>query len=113
VRHLMERLGFLGFFEDVVDSEEVGVEKPDPRIFEIALKRVGAAPGETVFVGDIYNVDVVGGRGAGLRVVLVDERGLYPEADCPRVRSLAELADHLAPGGRRGADNLLDSQSAR
>ncbi len=47
-------------------------------------------------------MDVVGARAAGVRPVLLDEAGLYPEADCPRVRSLAELAGHLAPpeGGR-------------
>jgi len=45
---------------------------------------------------------VVGARAAGIRPVLLDEAGLYPEADCPRVRSLAELAGHLdPPGGAR------------
>lgn len=112
VRRLMERLGFLGYFELVVDSAEVGVEKPDPRIFRIALQKTGAAPSETIFVGDVYNVDVVGGRAAGIRVVLVDEAGLHPEADCPTVASLAELAAHLAPGMRR-VDFLLDSKTAR
>jgi FMN phosphatase YigB (HAD superfamily) len=43
-------------------------------------------------------VDVVGARAAGLRGVLLDEAGLYPDADCPRVRSLAELVDRIAEG---------------
>ena len=60
-------------------------------------------------MGDIYQVDVVGARAAGLRAVLVDEAGLYPDADCPRVRSLAELAAHLAPDTGRGTGFLLDS----
>jgi putative hydrolase of the HAD superfamily len=98
VRQLMARLGFLELFEEVLDSAVEGVEKPDPRIFQRALERLEASPEESLFVGDIYNVDVVGGRGAGLRVVLVDEAGLYDGADCPRVGSLAELAAHLAPG---------------
>ena len=113
VRQLLDRLGFLDFFVAVVDSGEEGVEKPDPRIFQIALERTGGDPGEVLHVGDIYHVDVVGARAAGLRVVLVDEAGLYPEADCPRVRSLAELAAHLAPSPRAGADFLLDSGTAR
>jgi len=50
-------------------------------------------------VGDIYHVDVVGARAAGIRPVLVDAGGLYGDADCPRVRSLSELAAHLAPAG--------------
>ena len=42
-------------------------------------------------------MDVVGARAAGVRPVLLDEAGLYPDADCPRVRSLVELADHFDP----------------
>ena len=68
---------------------------------------------ETLFVGDIYHVDVVGGRRAGLRVVMVDEKGLYGEADCPRVRSLVELANHLAARPGQDGDFLLDSATAR
>lgn len=113
VVRLFERLGFSRFFEEVLDSADVGVEKPDPRIFQMALERTGAKVDETLFVGDIYHVDVVGGRAAGLRVVLVDEGGLHPEADCPRVRSLAELAAHLGGGARPEPDFLLDSKSAR
>jgi putative hydrolase of the HAD superfamily len=113
VRLLLERLGFLGLFEEVLDSQVEGVEKPDPRIFQLALERLGASPEETLFVGDIYHVDVVGGRAAGLRVVMVDEGGLYGDADCPRVRSLAELADHLLAGAGPGEDFLLDSDTAR
>ena len=94
--------GFLDLFDEVLDSAVEGVEKPDPRIFRLALERLGARAEEALFVGDIYHVDVVGGRAAGLRVVLVDEAGLYDDADCPRVRSLVELADHLAPGAGHG-----------
>jgi FMN phosphatase YigB (HAD superfamily) len=52
-----------------------------------------------VHVGDFYSVDVVGARAAGIRPVLLDEGDLYPDADCPRVRSLAQLAEHLDPPG--------------
>lgn len=105
VRPLLERLGFLDLFEEVLDSAVEGVEKPDPRIFQLALERLGASPEEALFVGDIYHVDVVGGRAAGIRVVMVDEAGLYADADCPRVRSLVELADHLVPG--RGTTEIF------
>ena len=79
-----------------------GVEKPDPRLFLLALERLGAAPGEAAARRGLLHVDVVGARAAGIRPVLLDEAGLYPDADCPRVRSLAELAGHLdPPGGAR------------
>jgi putative hydrolase of the HAD superfamily len=102
VRGLLGRLGLLELFEQVLDSAVEGIEKPDPRIFLRALERLETSPDEALFVGDIYNVDVVGGRRAGLRVVLVDEAGLYEDADCPRVGSLAELAAHLVPAVGNG-----------
>jgi putative hydrolase of the HAD superfamily len=113
VRRLMERLGFLELFDVVIDSAVVGVEKPDPGIFRLALERTGARAEEAIYAGDIYSIDVVGARGAGIRPVLVDEADLYPDADCPRVRSLAELARHLLAAVQPGGDFLLDSESER
>jgi putative hydrolase of the HAD superfamily len=102
LRLLFERLGLTPAFEVVLDSAEEGVEKPDARLFRMALERLGGDAATALHVGDIYHVDVVGARAAGIRPVLLDEAGLYPEADCPRVRSLAELAGHLdPPGGAR------------
>ena len=49
-------------------------------------------------MGDLYEVDVVGARAAGVRGVLLDERGLYEDADCPRVRSLHELVQQISDG---------------
>jgi putative hydrolase of the HAD superfamily len=99
---LFDRLELTPFFDAILDSAVEGVEKPDPRLFLIALERVGAAPGEAAHVGDFYSVDVAGARAAGIRPILLDEAGLYPDADCPRVRSLTELAEHLdPPGGAR------------
>jgi HAD superfamily hydrolase (TIGR01549 family) len=95
---LFERLRLGESFDCVLDSQEEGVEKPDPRIFEIALARSGATAASTIHVGDLYQVDVVGARAAGLRGVLLDQAGLYADADCPRVRSLADLVDQIARG---------------
>jgi HAD superfamily hydrolase (TIGR01509 family) len=96
---VMDRLGLSRFFDVMLDSHLEGVEKPDPRLFEIALERAGARPETTLHVGDFYWIDVQGARAAGLSAVLLDSAGLYPDADCPRVRSLGELADRLAAPG--------------
>jgi putative hydrolase of the HAD superfamily len=93
-----ERLGLSRAVECVVDSTDVGVEKPDPAIFEHALARLGARRETTVHVGDLYNVDVVGARAAGLRAVLFDPLDLSADEPCERVRSLDELASLLADG---------------
>lgn len=94
----MARVGLEGLVDCVLDSYDERVEKPDPRLFEIALERSGAARETTIHVGDLYNVDVVGARNAGIRAVLVDEADLRPDADCPRIRSLDELVTRIRAG---------------
>jgi putative hydrolase of the HAD superfamily len=98
LRAHMARLGLDGMVDHVIDSCDEGVEKPDPRLFQIALARAGAAVESTIHVGDIYQVDVVGARAAGLRAVLLDEAGLHAHADCPRVGSLEELVEQIHGG---------------
>jgi HAD superfamily hydrolase (TIGR01509 family) len=98
LRAHLDRLGLTSRFDVVLDSADEGVEKPDPRFFEIALEKSGARKATTIHVGDLYYVDVVGARSAGLRGVLLDEANLRPDADCPRVRSLGELVQRVAGG---------------
>ena len=76
-RHL-ENAGVREGIEFVVDSHRVGVEKPDPRIFAIALERLGTAPERALYVGDIRSVDETGARAAGLHFVLIDPWGITP-----------------------------------
>jgi len=109
LHRLFDRLGLLASFDVVLDSAVEGVEKPDARFFRLALDRLGADAGTAVHVGDVYHVDVVGARSAGIRPILVDEAGLYPDADCPRVRSLAELARHLVDAEPPGGDLAISA----
>jgi len=83
----------------VVDSAIVGVEKPDPRIFTHALEAGGVAPERALHVGDLYAVDVVGARAAGVRGVLLDPFDDWDGVDCPRARDLQELVQRLLNGG--------------
>jgi len=86
-----DRLGLTRAFDVIFDSFNEGVEKPDPRLFRIALERSGAEASTTLHVGDLYHVDVAGARAAGLTPALLDVADLYPDCDCLRVRSLTEL----------------------
>ncbi len=88
---VLDRVGLAKYFACVIDSFNEGVEKPDPRLYQIALSRSGARADRTLHVGDLYHVDVAGARAAGLAAVLFDAADLYPDCDCPRVRSLEEL----------------------
>lgn len=98
LRAHMNRLGLADKFDHVLDSADEGVEKPDPRFFDIALERSGASKDTTIHVGDLYYVDVMGARGGGLRGVLLDEADLRPDADCPRIRTLHDLVEKIAAG---------------
>jgi putative hydrolase of the HAD superfamily len=91
LRHLFDRLGLSGAVDVLFDSHEEGVEKPDPRLFQIALAKANGQPQTTLHVGDLYHVDVVGARAAGLHAVLLDIAGLYDGYDCPRIRAFADL----------------------
>jgi putative hydrolase of the HAD superfamily len=96
VREALARVGLSDNVDMIVDSHEEGIAKPDPRLFTTALRRAHGRPESTVHVGDMYSVDVVGARAAGLRAILFDASGLYAAFDCPKVRHLQELADRIA-----------------
>jgi putative hydrolase of the HAD superfamily len=86
-------------FDVILDSALVGVEKPDPAIFRAALTALGVAPQDALYVGDLYDVDVVGARAAGMEAVLLVPDVTAPGPQCRRVQSLVALADDLLTGG--------------
>lgn len=102
LRHLFDRLDLTRWFDALLDSHEWGVEKPDPRLFHLALAESGSEAAHTAHVGDLYHVDIAGARQAGLaHAVLYDVANLYEHADCPRISRLAELLHWLdATAGR-------------
>jgi HAD superfamily hydrolase (TIGR01509 family) len=93
---MVEAQGWADCFDVLVDSEKVGVSKPDPRIFDFALEGLGLPPDQLVHVGDYYSTDVVGARRAGVEGVLYDPQGAYGPLDCPVVHDLRELPGLLA-----------------
>jgi len=99
VRALLESLGLGRHLDFVIDSSEVGVEKPDARIFALALARAGVEPAEAVYVGDLYSVDVRGARAAGVEGILLDPGGHWGQRDC-RLATGPLAAVRLALAGR-------------
>jgi HAD superfamily hydrolase (TIGR01549 family) len=92
---MLDRVGLSRYFDVICDSCIERVEKPDPRYFQIALERSGSRAESTTHVGDLYHVDVVGARRAGLDAVLLDSANLYEDADCVRVHTLAQLVERI------------------
>lgn len=77
--------------EFVVDSQIVGIEKPDPGIFRIALERMAVAPERALYVGDLRSVDERGARAAGMHAVILDPFGDYVPGDRPSIASIGDL----------------------
>jgi putative hydrolase of the HAD superfamily len=95
IEDVLRRCGIADCFASITDSGIVGSEKPHPEIFAAALEKMKAQPGESLYVGDVYSVDYVGARGAGMDAVLFDVAGAYRDRDLPRVDSLAGLESWL------------------
>jgi putative hydrolase of the HAD superfamily len=85
VRRLLDRTGLLDLLEVLAFSDEVGVPKPEPRIFEAALGPLGTAPAAALHVGDLRRTDVAGARRLGMRSVRIrdhfDDPSEHAEAD--------------------------------
>lgn len=97
--HMAERLASLGFapyFEHVIDSGNVGYEKPTPQIFQAAVEAMSAEPQRSLYLGDIYSVDYLGAQNAGLKAMLMDVAAVYATRSVPRVESLEEFENKVA-----------------
>ncbi|HEY3209437.1 MAG TPA: HAD family hydrolase [Actinomycetota bacterium] len=98
----LERMGLGTYLHATVFSSEVGVRKPDPRIFQEALDRLGVEPGETTFVGDRLYDDVSGAQAAGMRAVLTrqfrheDDPEYAPDAVISDLAELPGVLDRMA-----------------
>ncbi len=88
----LERMGLAQYLDATVFSSEVGVRKPDPRIFQEALDRLRVEPPETVFVGDRLYDDVSGAQAVGMRSVLTRQ---FRQEDDPEYAPDAMIA-HLS-----------------
>lgn len=92
----LDRCGFSPHIDALVTSEETGVAKPDPAIFEAALRRVEAASDEAVMLGDSWPFDIEGARATGIRAVWLNRLGVErPDRSVPELRSLEPAAEAL------------------
>ena len=91
----MDGLGLSELLDAVVSSADVGLHKPDPRIFELACERLGVAPSDAAHVGDHQYADIIGAEAVGMVPVLIDRHGGENPGNERFVRSLDELEDAL------------------
>jgi putative hydrolase of the HAD superfamily len=85
IRELLDRQGLLEHLEVCIFSDEAGVPKPHPSVFQAALEPLGARPEESAHVGDLRRTDVAGARGFGMRSIRIrwhhDDQSDHAEAD--------------------------------
>ncbi|MNW23454.1 Pyrimidine 5'-nucleotidase YjjG [compost metagenome] len=93
----LDQLQLRSYFETVIVSQAVRLDKPDRRIFELALQRIGATPQQTWYVGDHPVNDVQGASRAGLQTVWLEGFEEWPDEVVERpqhtIRQLSELLD--------------------
>ena len=93
---LLKDTGLLPMLDVAVTSQDAGVNKPNPEIFWKALRRAGVKAAEAIYVGDQYQIDVLGANKAGMKGILLDRNNFFPEVkDSPRIQVLAQLKDFL------------------
>jgi len=88
------RAGLREHFEFVLDSEIVGISKPDAGIFRVATELLELEPAQCLYVGDLYPVDFLGARGAGMQAVLLDPMEML-DYGVDRIPTVAHLPKFL------------------
>ena len=89
------KLGLEQYFKFIILAQEVGIEKPDPGIFHLAIERAGCLPDEFLYVGDSQEDDILGAKKAGVKVAWFNraKSQLKPDIPCPdyEIERLSEL----------------------
>ena len=91
----MKNSGIHEFFETITTSEEAGVKKPHPEIFEKAIQKSGAQAEKSVMIGDNLEADIIGAHKFGLHVIYLNSEGQQVQNEYPQIQKLKELLNYL------------------
>jgi putative hydrolase of the HAD superfamily len=92
---VLDELHLSEFFDLILAAGEVGSWKPDPGLLEHALQIAEVNPDQAVYVGDNYYADVIAAQAAGIKPVLIDPLGLYPDSKVSKIQTIGELPSVL------------------
>ena len=93
----LDKFGVLPALDFAVGSQDIGIEKPDPAIFQYALQATKTLAAEAAYVGDEYMTDARAAQAAGLLGIFLDRHDRRLESDVPRIRRLADLLGPSSP----------------
>ncbi len=91
LKEILDNLGIGHHFDFILASTVIGSAKPDPLIFERALKLSGTLPNQTLHIGDEPSTDITGARALGIDAILIDRKNRYPDCEAKSVSSFLEL----------------------
>jgi putative hydrolase of the HAD superfamily len=92
----LKNSGMDRYFTNIITSEEAGVKKPDPAIFQYALRKTGALAQESIMIGDDLEVDIGGAREIGMDQLFVNHNAIkHCDTVTFEVKSLREIEDFL------------------
>jgi len=91
----MQNSAILDYFDTITTSEDAGVKKPHPLIFEKAIKKSGADVSNSVMIGDNLEADIVGAHQFGLHVIHLNSSGQPVHNQYPQIQKLKELLNYL------------------
>jgi HAD superfamily hydrolase (TIGR01549 family) len=95
LRSYLTQVDLEGYFDVLVGSGSVGYEKPNPEIFKLASKLSNTPFEKMMHVGDSYKEDYLGAESVGIKVVLLDRKGIHKDKECRKISQLTELFDFL------------------
>jgi putative hydrolase of the HAD superfamily len=101
LRDILSFHGLDRYLSTVTYSQEAGAEKPDRRVFDLALSRAGVAPSEALHIGDSYEADVVGATRAGMRGIWLNRRGAVSPGPCESGTDLLGVVAAVLSAGPR------------
>lgn len=87
--------GIIDFFDQIINSEMAGVKKPNPLIFELALKNAGTTPEKAVMIGDSLEADILGAQAMGLQTLHLDPYAREEHVYGPIINNLIEIKSYL------------------
>lgn len=96
IARLLKKVELARYFRTITDSGVVGHRKPSAEIFHLAMASITTAPEQSVYIGDVYSIDVLGAQRVGMEAILFDHLGTYQNLDVPKIGKLEELEALLA-----------------
>ncbi len=91
----MKNSELLPFFDKIITSEEVGVKKPNPKIFRYALEKSAANPKESIMIGDNFEADILGAKNVGMHTIFCEFNGEIATEKVITVSELSQIKNYL------------------